>query len=250
MRKKILAYLLLIISSNLLAQQDYDVNQNVDRFVNSIDFSKVQFGIKITPAISWINAVHNDMTAEGATMKFGIGAVANYPLTSFLSLVSGINYHGFGGYVFDNKSLSYVDTLGSYKINYKEIEIPIALKLQTVPLRKTSYFLQGGFSVGFITNANEKFTLKAANSDAQYNDINLYTNPTRISYQLGAGMEYSIGRRSNVFALISYNNAITNIANIYNYTHAIPPNSDSRYDLNSNINILPGSMEFSVGVMF
>ena len=248
MRKKILAYLLLIISSNLLAQQDYDVNQNVDRFVNSIDFSKVQFGIKITPAISWINAVHNDMTAEGATMKFGIGAVANYPLTSFLSLVSGINYHGFGGYVFDNKSLSYVDTLGSYKINYKEIEIPIALKLQTVPLKKTSYFLQGGFSVGFITNANEKFTLKAANSDAQYNDINLYTNPTRISYQLGAGMEYSIGRRSNIFALISYNNAITNIANSYNYTTAIPPNPTARY--NSHIEILPGSMEFSVGVMF
>lgn len=248
MRKKILACLLLIISSNLLAQENYDINQNVDRFVNSIDFSKVQFGIKITPAIAWLNVVHNDMTAEGATMKFGIGAVANYPLTSSISLVSGINYHGIGGYVFDNKSLSYVDTLGSYKINYKEIEIPIALKLQTVPLRKTSYFLQGGFSVGFITNANEKFTLKAANTDPQYNDINLYTNPTRISYQLGAGMEYSIGRKSNIFALISYNNAITNIANTYNYTTAILPDPAPRY--NSRIEILPGNMEFSVGVMF
>lgn len=247
MRKNILAYLLLIISSNLLAQQDYDVNQNVDRFVNSIDSSKVQFGIKITPAIAWLNVVHNDMTAEGATMKFGIGVVANYPLTTFLSLVSGINYHGFGGYVFDNKSLSYVDTLGSYKINYKEIEIPIALKLQTVPTRKTSYFLQSGFSVGFITSANEKFTLKAANSDPQYNDIKLYTN-SRISYQLGAGMEYSIGRKSNIFALISYNNTIKNIANSDNYTSVIPPNPAARY--NSPIEILPGSMEFSVGVMF
>lgn len=248
MRKKILTYVLILLSSNLLAQQNYDVNRDFEALGNSIDFSKVQFGIKITPAIAWLNVVHNDMTAEGATMKFGIGAVANYPLTSFLSLVSGINYHGIGGYVFDNKSLSYVDTLGSYKINYKEIEIPIALKLQTVPLRKTSYFLQGGFSVGFITNADEKFTLKAANSDPQYNDINLYTNPTRISYQVGAGMEYSIGWKSNIFALISYNNAITNIANTYNYTTTILPNPAPRY--NSRIEILPGSMEFSVGVMF
>lgn len=247
MRKNIIACLLFIISSNLLAQ-DYDSNQNVDEFTNSIDFSKVQFGIKITPAIAWLNVVHNNMTAEGATMKFGIGAVANYPLTSFLSFVSGINYHGFGGYVFDNKSLNYVDTLGSYKINYKEIEIPIALKLQTLPLRKTSYFLQGGFSVGFIANSNEKFTLKVPNSDPKYNDINLYTNPIRISYQVGAGMQYWIGKTSNIFALISYNNAITNIANNYNYTTTILPNLTPRY--NSRIEILPGSMEFSVGVMF
>ncbi|NDP20770.1 MAG: PorT family protein [Paludibacter sp.] len=248
MQKKTIAYFMLILSSNLLAQQNYDVNQNMNRVVSSVDFSRVQFGIKITPAISWINAIHNDMQAEGATMKFGVGAVANYPLTSILSLVSGINYHGFGGYVFDNKSLSYTDTLSSYKLNYTEIEIPFALKIQTLPLNKTSYFLQGGFSIGFITSANEKRFPTTAKAKPVYENLNLYTNPTRISYQLGAGMEYSIGRKSNIFALISYNSAISNIANSNNYTSIIPPNSTARYY--SPIEILPGSMEFAVGIMF
>ncbi len=248
MEKKIIAYFMLILSSNLLAQQTYDSNQNMNRVVSSIDFSRVQFGIKITPAISWIDVVHNDMQAEGATMKFGVGAVANYPLTSILSLVTGINYHGIGGYASDNKSLSYSDTLSSYKINYKEIEIPIALKIQTLPLNRTSYFLQGGFAIGFISTANEKRFPTPANAKPVYDDLNLYTNPTRISYQIGAGMEYSIGRKSNIFAIISYNSAITNIANSNNYTSTIQPNTTSRY--NSAIEILPGCMEFSVGVMF
>lgn len=247
MRKNIIACLLFLISSNLLAQ-NYDSNQNVDKFSNSIDVSKVQFGIKMTPAIAWLNVVHNNMTAEGATMKFGAGIVANYPLISNLSLVSGVNYHGFGGYAHDNKSLGYTDTLSTYKINYKEIEIPLALKLQTSVVKKTSYFIQGGFAVGFVTSANEKRIPKDDNLELNYEDINLYTNPTRISYQVGAGMQYWIGRTSNIFALISYNNAITNIANTSNYTTTIQPNHTPRY--NSRIEILPGSMEFSVGIMF
>jgi hypothetical protein len=248
MRKKILAYVLLLLSSNLLAQQSYDANRDFERLGNSIDFSKVQFGIKITPAISWINVIHDDMVAEGATMKFGVGAVANYPLTSNLSLVSGVNYHGIGGYAFDNKSLNYTDTLSTYKINYKEIEIPLALKLQTRIEKKTSYFIQGGFAVGFITSADEKRVPKDKDSEPKYENINLYTNPTRVSYQLGAGIEYYLGRKTNIFALITYNNAITNIAYSYNYTAKIPPNTPSRY--NSHIDILPGSMEFSIGIMF
>lgn len=235
---------MLIISANSFSQ-NYDINQNIDRFVSSIDFTKVQFGLKVTPAISWINANHNDMTAEGASMRFGVGIVADYPLTKHLSVVSGINYHGFGGYVFDNNSLSMAtdgDTLATYKINYKEIEIPFAIKLETNVIRKASYFLQGGVSVGFVIDANEEYFPANTSLDPKYTNIINYTIPTRIAYQAGVGMNYLLYGNTKIFGLISYNNSISNIANSDNYT------SDHRYT--SPIEILPGSMEFSVGIMF
>jgi len=243
MRKNIFAYLLLFVSTNLFAQY-YDTNQNIDRLLGSIDFSKVQFGLKVTPAISWINADHNDMGVEGAAMKFGVGAVAEYPITNTFFFVSGLNFHGFGGYAYDNHSLGFSDTLTTFKINYKEIEIPFALKLQTKTIQKTSYFLQGGVSVGFVLDANEKYFPADTNLEPEYVNINNYTNPTRIAYQLGAGMNYHFFGNSKIFGLISYNSAISNIANSINYTSGTNP----RYT--SPIRILPGSMEFSIGIMF
>ena len=243
MRKNIFVGLMLVVSANLFSQ-NYDINQNIDRFVSSIDFTKVQFGLKVTPAISWINANHNDMKAEGASMKFGAGIVAEYPLSKHFSVVSGINYHGFGGYVFDNYSLSMTDTLATYKINYKEIEIPFALKLETNVIRRTSYFLQGGVSVGFVLDANEEYFPVNTNLDPKYTNINNYTLPTRIAYQAGVGMNYVLFGNTKLFGLITYNNSISNIANSNAYTSGLVP----RYT--SPIEILPGSMEFSVGIMF
>ncbi len=243
MRKNIFVCLLLFASASLFAQ-NYDLNQNIDRFANSIDLSKVQYGVKITPAIAWINVDHNNMGAEGAALKFGIGAVAEYPLSDSFFFVSGLNYHGFGGYAYDNHSLSFADTLTTYKTNYNEIEIPFALKLQTKTINKTSYFLQGGISVGFVLDANEKYFPANTNEKPEYTDILYYTNSSRISYQIGAGMNYQFFGKSKIFGLISYNNAISNIANSKNYTSGANP----RYT--SPIQILPGSMEFSIGVMF
>lgn len=243
MHKNIFAYLLLFISTSLFAQ-NYDANQNIDRLMSSIDITKIQFGIKMTPAIAWINADHNDLGVEGAAMKFGVGAVAEYPITNTFFFVSGLNFHGFGGYAYDNHSLGFTDTLTTFKINYQEIEIPFALKLQSKTIKKTSYFLQGGVSVGFVLDANEKYFPADTNQEPEYVNINNYTNPSRISYQLGAGMNYHFLGNSKIFGLISYNSAISNIANSINYTSGANP----RYA--SPIKILPGSMEFSVGVMF
>ena len=244
MHKQIL-FIFLLISIGLLAQpSDYYLNKESKQDTNGPELSKFQFGLKISPSIAWINAIHNDVQADGATFKFGVGAIASYRIASLLSFVTGINYNGLGGYVFDNKSLNDVTIKGSYKINYSEIAIPIALKLQTPMIKKTSYFLQGGFSAGFITIANEKYYPVAANTDLIYVDISSFTSPARISYQVGAGIEYSIGKKSSFFGMIAYNNSVTNVANSVNYTSGTTP----RYT--SPIQLLPGSMEFSIGIIF
>lgn len=244
MHKLIVTFLLLVTSFSLSAQFTYDVNDNINRLANSIDMTKFQFGLKISPAITWINAEHNDVQSEGASMKFGIGGVVDYELTSLVSFISGVNYNGFGGYVFDDKSLNDLSTQTNYRINYSQIEVPIGIKLNTRAVKKTSYFIQGGFSAGFIINASEKRVLLDETEKPVYTNITAYTSPTRVSYLLGGGVEYSLGKKSNVFGLVQYNNSITNTANTNIYNSGTPP----RYT--SPLRLLPGSMEFSIGVMF
>ncbi len=219
------------------------LNLSAQKYENNNDAPRLHIGMKLSPSIAWISTINNDLQADGANLKFGVGAVADYNVTSFLSFVTGLNYNGLGGYVFDNQSLNNNSIKGSFKINYSEIEIPIALKLQTAYVNNTSYFLQGGVSVGFLINANEKYFPVAANSDPYYNDISSMTNLTRVAYQLGAGIQYAIGRRSNIFGMISFDNSLSNLASSTYLSGSTP-----RYT--APLQILPGSMTFSVGIMF
>lgn len=245
MKKIFLLYFLIATGLNLFAQRTtYDLNESRRHLSNNSELSKIQFGFKLTPSIGWIDAIHNDLQADGAALKFGVGLVASYPLLPFLSFVSGLEYNGYGGYVFDNESLNSSIYQSSYKLNYTEIKIPISLKLQTEYLNRTSYFIQGGFSLGFLTGATEKYFPATSDNSVQNISIDMLTNPTRVGYQLGVGLDYAIGRRSSVFGLVSYNSSISNVANTANY-------QTSKYTNNSTpVRILPGSLEFSLGIMF
>jgi len=79
---------------------------------------------------------HNDAEADGASMKYGLGVVAEYEINPLLSVVSGVNYNTFGGYVFDSLSLNDAATKDNYRLNYSQIEIPLGLKLQSPATKK------------------------------------------------------------------------------------------------------------------
>jgi len=232
MRKKIMFILLLATANQVSAQQTDSISSPNKR---------VSFGVKLSPSINWIRVVNDDVQSDGATFRLGIGGVVAYHLSTEFSIVSGLNYNEFGGYVYDNASLNNPKTENNYRINYAEIEVPIALKLQTKPVNKISYYLQGGLSLGFVGKATEKHKGIIENTDS-VSDIQKLTYPNRISYNVGAGMEYSVGKRSVIFGQITYKNAITNSANSDKYFAERP--------YNSPFQLLPGSMEFSVGFMF
>lgn len=237
MRSNIIICLILFVSTYTYSQS-FDTNQN------NIDFSNVRFGFKLTPSISWLNVDHNNVIAEGADMKMGLGVVAEYPISNSFLFVSGVNLRGFGGYVQDSLSRLFIDTLTTYKINYKEIEVPFGLKLETKTIRKVSYFIQGGVTVGFILDANEKYFPSNSNLKASYVDIIYHTIPTRLSYQVGVGVNYNFLGKSKLFGTIFYNKSISNIADSDTYTTG----TSARYA--EPIEILPGSMEFSIGILF
>lgn len=231
---------MLFLCLSLSAQVTYDEVGNFDEQGSSLDFSKMSFGLKISPAVSWINVVNTDMQADGAALKFGVGGVLGYELLPNFSLISGVNYNSYGGYVYDNKSLNDTVFRNNYTVVYNEVEVPLVVKIRTKPNNKTAYFLQGGFSAGFVINAAEKRIPLAKNTKPEYTDMTLKTNPTRLNCLFGAGVEYSLSKKTNLFGLVQYKNSLTNLANNVAY--------GNRYA--SLLQIYPGSMEFSVGVMF
>jgi hypothetical protein len=242
MKQQVIVLVGLLLSLNLSAQTTYESKYNVKPMGGSLDLSKISFGLKISPTVSWVNVVNSDMQADGAALKFGIGALANYDLYSNLSLVSGINYNKFGGYVYDNKSLNEIDFETKFEVNYSEVEVPVTLKLKTSPVNKISYFLQGGFSAGFIVSASEKRIPIVDGAKPEYVDVSLMTRPTRLICILGAGIDHTLWKRTTLFGLITYKRTLTNVANSSVYQ------SSARYS--PDVLIQPGSMEFSIGVMF
>lgn len=235
-----------IVLSLLLLSQ-LTIAQYRDNPLSQIDLSKINmeqfsFGVRITPAIAWLYTKHNDLEADGATMKIGAGIVAKYEINSILSVISGVNFNGVGGYVFDNESLNDVTTKDNYKINYLQTEIPIGIKLETPKFQKTSYFIQGGGLLGFVLEANEKRQIISANSNPIKTDIISLTSPTTVGFFGGVGLQYQISKSLQFFGDITYKNTITSIANGNEYV------LKNRYT--ESPTILPGSLELSFGIMF
>ncbi len=223
-------------------QIDYS---NID--ISRIDFSflnfeQFSFGFKLSPSIGWLNVKNTDLQADGAALKFGMGGIADYAINNNISVVSGVNYNWFGGYVFDNKSLNDPATKDNYKLNYTQVEVPLSLKLKTNKLNKISYYIQGGLNAGFIITANEEHQSISKNTPIKPTNINPLTNPNRIGYQVSVGSEYYFTNKFRIFGDICYKNSLSNIALSESYI------SSGIYS--TPLEILPGSMEFTIGILF
>jgi hypothetical protein len=211
---------------------------------SNISLSDFDFGIKISPSVSWLNINHEDLQAGGATMKFSAGIVASYDLTPLLSIISGLNYINNGGYAFDSASLTSTMYKQNYKINYNMIEMPLGLKLETKPVRKTSYFIQGGGTAGFMINATEKHFSQLSSIPDKKEDIYALSHYSNVGYFAGVGINYQLTRSIGVFTEMNYKSIITSTANRLNYE------KEGRYVNKGELGIMPGNLEISFGIMF
>lgn len=241
MYKHFFTFIVLIIATMISAQTTYDTTYSLNQPTKQEAIPDIAVGLKISPSINWIDVVNTDAHAEGASLKFSGGGVICYKVLPNISLVSGINYSSFGGYVSDSKSVLN-NRNANFSVNYSEIEVPLEIKLKTNKTNKTDFFLQGGVTVGFLVNAAEKSYPLVANASPNYFQINSLTNKLRLGYTVGTGIDYSIGKRTSLFGLICYKSTLTNVAKSNEYM------SEGRYL--TPLQLYPGCMEFSVGIMF
>ncbi len=243
MIRKIALAILFAASFPLFAQYNIGFPRQNSSSSN-ISLADFDFGVKISPSVSWLNINHEDLQAGGATMKFSAGIVASYDLTPLLSIISGLNYINNGGYAFDSASLSTDTYKQNYKINYNMIEMPLGLKLETKPVKKTSYFIQGGGTAGFIINASEKHFSQIASIPDKKEEIFSLSNYSNVGYFAGVGINYQLTRSIGIFTEMNYKSILTTTANTDNYK------SVNRYLNKGELNIMPGNLEISFGVMF
>lgn len=241
MTKKFLLTILLLTPIAISAQVTYQPPTDPDAFESSMDLSKMSFGIRITPSVSWLNITNPDMQPDGAALKLSLGGVINYTLADHIALVSGLNYNYYGGYAYDNRSLNAKDTLSAFKLDFREVEIPLMLKLKTKPVNKLSYYLLAGITAGFILGADEIRTPSDKSYKPATTDMSYAIVPTRLNYIIGAGMDHYIGNKSYLFASVSYKKTINNVT--YSTVY-----SQNRYS--TPVQIYPANMEFSIGIMF
>lgn len=217
--------------------------------ISKVDISKLNmdlfsFGVRLTPSIGWLHVNHHDMQAGGASLKFSVGGIAEYSVNNLISVVSGVNYNNYGGYVFDNNSLNDITTADNFRLNYSQIEVPLGVKIKTPAMGRISYFLHGGLTSGFVLSATEKIKSINSNQINTPTDIYSLTNPSSAGFVVSVGSELRILRKFRLIGEIAYKRALTNTANAKAYVN------DGKYSNQSELQIFPGSMEFSLGFLF
>jgi len=205
---------------------------------------KFSYGVHISPTISWFNIMHDDLQTDGATITSGLGLIAEYNANKLFSLVSGLNLNMPGGYAFDSQSMNDPATLNNYLLQFYTLELPLMLKIKTLPMDNLIYYTQGGFSAGYRIASKE---LHRASNQLQ-NDVessfNNYSNPFQLNYTFGFGASYNTNRNYRVFGEVNYKSSLVNLASKDGFTLS------GRYTPTPVPEIYSGNMIFTVGVMF
>lgn len=238
-------FLIILLNITLLSKAQYNDFPVRNFDLTQINLDQLKFGIKVSPAISWINVDNNDAFAGGATMKLGVGVTAHYEINDLLAIVSAINYNSIGGYMADSRSLNDVNANDYFKVNYGILEVPLGLKLKTPTVNNYNYYVQGGVTSGFIISANEKI-FKASGSGVykSYDLMKDLTYPSIAGFFVGLGSRYTINNKFKLFVEVNYKHALTSISNGENYI------TDPNHNYSQAIYIIPANMEFSFGIEF
>jgi len=179
---------------------------------------KFNFGLKIAPAISWLNIEYvGDVASDGAVPKFNWGFTGIYNISENFGIASGFNVNSLGG------NLKYSDgETDTYK--YSEIQIPLLFQMRSNEILGFRVFAQLGIGGGFF--------LKAKNGEGR--SIENETADLNGAFIIAGGIYYPIIGGLNLMGQFKYNGGLNNI---------------SRNDEIDN-KIKTSFVELSIGVMF
>jgi hypothetical protein len=144
MKRIILVFCILITFTQQLLAQDLD--------------GKLEFGLGISPALSWVNSKTKMVNSGGTSINFGFGARVNYKFSEKYALAFELNLQNLGAKTqFDRINVKYnntVKTSDDFSLNYnlKYIEVPVMMKMRTETKNKISYFGEFGTNLGWLLN--------------------------------------------------------------------------------------------------
>ncbi len=206
--------------------------------------SPVKLGLRVAPALSWINPGTEGYNSEGLRFGISAGLVSDFYFARNYAVSTGFSF------LFPSGKLSYqdmimvngVDQLGTNNRIYNLIyfEIPVMLKMKTNQFGDFSFFGQIGFGTGFRMKATGKndVTFADGSTASSTNDIQNKTSLMRESVIAGIGIEYHIDKSTCITGGFNYSNALNSVLKGTNLAS------------NQEVKGLANFAELSIGVLF
>ncbi len=177
------------------------------------DFQKIRIGIYGDFGLSYLKPKANDYVSDGIRGSYSYGLVVDDNFTRNYTFSTGVRFSSYGGKLMFNDTIpAQGSTLLKYRVNY--LEIPLALKLKTNEMGYFKPFVQIGLNNGFRLSAttDNEFTATGASSPTITENVDAVdlTSFYRLSLEFGIGSEFSISQSLSAFAILTFQNGLTN----------------------------------------
>ncbi len=202
-----------------------------------------RFGLKASPNISWFRPETRGYEADGFSVAYSYGLVADYYFTQNYAISSGLRIVRNGAqmsYLFTYDGFP-TEKTSDYKLRY--LEIPVTLKLSTNEVGYLTYFGQFGFGLGFNTLAEADERVRLSDGSTRiWKDVDVSNEISfmKASLILGAGVEYNFGGRTSLLAGLTFSNGFSNVLNYSNPDIRVP----------STPSAVHSYLELTLGIMF
>ena len=168
-----------------------------------------------------------EWTNEGTRFGYGYGFMAEFALAPNIVIASGFDVmYGSGKLKFADTLVSYDGSIAKqsdinslYKIQY--LQLPITIKMRTNEINYFRYYMRLGSSLGFrigtkyteeISAKDGSFVFRTFDDEKAIDRVPLF----RASFDVGGGIEYSLGGTTALLTEIYFNNGLTNSLKEYN----------------------------------
>ena len=177
----------------------------------------IKLGLRVAPAISWLNPSTEGYESEGVRFGISAGLVTDFYFADNYAVSTGFSF------LFPSGRLSYGDLLtiqGTQDTgvidriyNFYYLEIPLMIKMKTNQFGKFSFYGQIGFGTAFRLKATAKnyVTLEDGTTGETENEITNKTTLMRESVLAGIGLEFEIDKSTRLFGGVNYSNALNNV---------------------------------------
>lgn len=167
-RNTLLILLSLLVTVNSLAQ----------------DNKSTRLAFVLSPQISWLGSDESAVDSNGNLFGYNFGVVMDRFFDTNYAFSTGLTINTTGGKLkYSDETPSYLDGENAATFRLKYIEVPLALKLITNEFHRSRYYGQFGLYTQYNIKTN----------DGDGNSIGSEVNFFDMGYQLGGGMEYSLG---------------------------------------------------------
>jgi len=185
-------------------------------YANGAD-KNFHFGISVVPALDWLTPGNTNNVGNGLSLGFGFGVNLEFYFTQNYGFVTGIGLANIPGKYTNTTSYTILgktfDSATSYTYHMQYVQIPLLFKFRTLPIGLMRYFAMVGLNPGVRTKSTGDYTVTGGYTNATVSgeNINSQTSIIRLSYLVGAGVEYNIAGTTSLQGYISYDADFLNV---------------------------------------